>query len=312
VKRHRLSIGLLCLSLVSVPPRLAAAQDDPRPDTGASVAATTNPAAEPIPEGGRPPRYRRGDERSQFDRGYDRSPFERGDAMGPPPGEFPRRYWGDGGRLGDGRRGDGMRGGDLQPDEISEEKWAEVERFMKEHSPRRIRRFEDVPEERKERLRQFMTRRFDGIQQSRVQDPTLYELRVKRIEIEDEIFDLGLELKDAERGESQATRAKLRAKLKELVENGLAERKHWLARAEQRVNTERDGIKRQEENLESFVDNQLRGMIEQDRWPALGSDPAMASPRPPQDRPGPGQGGGPRFRGGEGRFAAPTTRPGTD
>ena len=205
-----------------------------------------------------------------------------------------------------GGPGPGTPGVDNPSEELSPEKWGEVERFMRENSPQRMKRLEEVPEERRENLRRFMIRRFDSIQQNKEQDPSLYEIRVKRLKIEDDIFTLGLEFKDADKGDAQAIRAKLRGKVKDLVENRLAERKHWVAKAEQKLKQERDALKREEANVENMVENHVRGITEQDRWPALGGGDAMASPRPPQgDRPGQG----PRFRGGDARFAAPSTMP---
>lgn len=173
----------------------------------------------------------------------------------------------------------------LRPwEEISDEKWAAVERFMKAHSPERLKRLDEVPDERREMIRRSIVRRFDSMQQAREREPKMYELRLKRMRIEDEIFTLGLKLKELVKPDAvEKTRKELRAQVKALLENRLSERRLRLEQAEQRLKEERKGLQREEEGLAEIVERHLKWLVEEDRWPGLGEPPPRAGP-PLDDR----------------------------
>ena len=208
-------------------------------------------------------------------------------------------------RQGDGRDRSGpewrreYRG--MRPwEEITDEKWAAVERFMKAHSPERLKRLDEVPEERREMIRRSIVRRFDSMQQAREREPEMYDLRLKRMRLEDEIFTLGLKLKELVKPDAvEKTREQLREQVKALLENRLSERRLRLQQAEQRLQEERKGLQREEEGLGEIVEKHLKWLVEEDRWPGLGEPPPRPGP-PPEER-------ARRFRemSGEGRERAP-------
>src|SRR5205823_4356852 len=75
------------------------------------------------------------------------------------------------------------------PDEpISDEKWKQIEELMKKYSPQRWERLQEVPEDRRDDIRRAMARRYDLLERLKEQEPAVYDLRLKRLAIEDQIF----------------------------------------------------------------------------------------------------------------------------
>ena len=195
-----------------------------------------------------------------------------------------------GDRGGDGRERGGpewrreYRG--MRPwEEITDEKWAAVERFMKAHSPERLRRLDEVPEDRREMVRRSIVRRFDSLQQTQEREPEMYDLRVERMRLEDEIFTMALKLKEVVKPDAvEKTRKELRTKVKALLENRLSERRLRLQQAERRLEEERKGLQREEAELAEIVEKRVTGLLEEDRWPGLGELIDRPGMPPPEDR----------------------------
>src|SRR5437763_460721 len=113
----------------------------------------------------------------------------------------------------DGSRPDGMRPGDAMrrrewwrengpgagaaptTRSISPEEWQDIERFMTTRSPKRWAKFNEMPDdERKQRLGGFVVVRYRAMQELKQNDPAMFDIRLRRLPIEDEIFELGWQL----------------------------------------------------------------------------------------------------------------------
>ena len=211
-------------------------------------------------------------------------------------------------------------------EEMTDERWAAIEKFMKTHSPERTRRLEEVPEDRRDNLKRAIARRYDQIHQIREREPGMYELRLKRLAIEDQIFALSLQLKEESTSETvKQLHGKLDEQVTALFRNSVQERRLRLKQARQRLDQAQTKLEEDRANEQAIVKALVKGIIEEDRWPTLGP-PAPGDPRlggeGPRGPGGPGGPGGPsgpgepggRFRGpggGEGRerSAAPATQP---
>jgi hypothetical protein len=123
---------------------------------------------------------------------------------------------------------------------VAPETWTKVSAFMKINSPRRFELFQqDVTDQaHKERLKQSMAARYKWLEDLKARDPALYELRVKRITIEDQIFGLGYDLRHGE-GEASKIHDKLRAQVSSLFDNRVSEHRLLLSQLEQKVSAEK-------------------------------------------------------------------------
>src|SRR5438046_2418472 len=81
---------------------------------------------------------------------------------------------------------------------LSPEEWADASKFMKEHSPKRWESYEKLPPEQQDRLQRAISMRWRTLQQLKDSEPEIYKMRVKRMELEDEIFTLTRDLRHAD------------------------------------------------------------------------------------------------------------------
>lgn len=120
----------------------------------------------------------------------------------------------------------------------------EVSQFLREYSPNRWRALESLPEEGRERraVMAFAVARWRGIQELKEAEPALYDLKLKQLKVEDDIYGLlAVKLPPAER---EPLRPKVRESVEQLVNLRMAER-------ELRVESLRKQLKEEEERLAS-------------------------------------------------------------
>jgi hypothetical protein len=198
------------------------------------------------------------------------------------PQQSPVPFRTDGGERRLEGRGDGMRGfrggneewrrGDARPDnpnfaEPSKEEWEDVRKFMDKYSPKRLARMEDIADDtRQQFVRNMAAARYRAIQEIKQRDEKLYEIRLKRMKIEDDVFALSWDAKGADKPEKP--RAELRSKLREMVLSSLEERKYHLQRAAERLKQSQKEIQEdeQDQRIDAAVDAKMREM-DDDRWP---------------------------------------------
>ena len=185
-------------------------------------------------------------------------------------------------------------------EEPSPEEWEEVSAFTKQHSPNRWDSFIKLPEEKRDRVRRFMYWRFRQVKQLEENDPEMYALHLKRLNVEDAIFPLAWEIRSADGNETKevvAAREQLHKHVVTLVELGLKEREARLERMRRRLHGEEEQLSadrgRQAELVEQRMEEILRprGGV----WGMGGGRPfvggpegrggePIGGPRPPEGR----------------------------
>ena len=181
------------------------------------------------------------------------------------------------GRGGEWRRGDGRadgRGGDnfLNFDEPSDEEWKEIEAFMKKYSPKRLERLSDIgDEQRQQGLRNLFAARYRAMEEMKERDPEIYELRLERMPVEDEVFALGWDLAQDRVDEPEAReelKKTLRRHLRKLVKSRLRERALRLKQMEQQLDQAQEKLKDDldEKRVDEAIEANLEDIVEE-RWP---------------------------------------------
>ncbi len=151
----------------------------------------------------------------------------------------------------DFRRGLGVTpgGGAGQLPPMTDEEKTEIEQFMKSYSPRRWEKFQDVPEDRRDKILSNIRAQYRWMKRLKEEDAEIYDIRIKRLPIEDEMFALGWEMRQ-EAHPTEATRKKLRDQVRLFVDNSLAERRVRLARWQDRLKQEQLWLADQQSSLQ--------------------------------------------------------------
>lgn len=141
----------------------------------------------------------------------------------------------------------GSGAGQLPP--MTDEEKTEIEQFMKSYSPRRWEKFQDVPEDRKDKILSNIRAQYRWMKRLKDEDAEIYDIRIKRLPIEDEMFALGWEMRQESRA-TEATRKKLKDQVRLFVDNSLAERRVRLARWQDRLKQEQQWLAEQQSSLQ--------------------------------------------------------------
>lgn len=164
-------------------------------------------------------------------------------------------------------RRDGVRGfgrermGTYNPDgvnpqaPVTNEEQAEVEKFMSTYSPKRWEKSKSIRPDKKNDLLRLMRNQMRSLQRMKLEDPKIYELRLQRLPLEDDIFSLGWQVKHpTEGGESEEQlRAKLRQKIREFVDNSLAEQTLRIEHMQERLRRQQDDLNAAQKKLKDFA-----------------------------------------------------------
>jgi hypothetical protein len=203
------------------------------------------------------------------------SPGDR-DGRGDGRGEFrdmrERRPGGGGG--GDDMRtrggvgpGGGGGGGEWRRDNFADpdtDEWDKIKAFMKQHSPERLNRLEEIGDEkRQEAVRNMFAARYRMLQEVKERDPELYDIRLKRLPVEDKAFELSWRLMRKQAEKPEEARKQLRAQLRELVKSRLQERAVHLRHMEQRLKLEEQRMQAEEQRIEETVEANLSDLAEE-------------------------------------------------
>src|SRR4051812_46190452 len=85
-------------------------------------------------------------------------------------------------------RGEGWRR------DLTDAERTEVEEFFKSKSPKRYEKYDQLSDERKQKLLEAVGGQYRMLQRLQKDDPEMYQVRVSRLPIEDEMFALAWEL----------------------------------------------------------------------------------------------------------------------
>jgi hypothetical protein len=132
-------------------------------------------------------------------------------------------------------------------DTVSDE---EIKDFMSKHSPERWRRMDGLPPERKEKLMGFIRTQYYWLERLKQEDPEVYALRLKRLPIEDKMFELSW----SSRGDAKQS-DELREQVKLFLDSSLAERKLRLDRWETKLREQQQTFNREKARLDEALAN---------------------------------------------------------
>ena len=203
-------------------------------------------------------------------------------ATSPPPPPPMDGYGGGGYRR--------WRGGGRWGMEIPSQEWELAAQFMEQHSPRRWRAYQSLPDERRQGVRRMIYVRYRNLQQLRGDDPELYDVRMRQLVMEDDIWRLVDELRASTSEEQrEPIIQQIRQRVQETTALWLKEREHRLARQEAVLQTMREDLATDRQNLEEIINERVSREVERARLPE------NAHPEPPYDaRPEEGGPGGDR------------------
>ena len=158
---------------------------------------------------------------------------------------------------------------------LSEQEKGEISNVMRTYSPERFRRLDEVPgEERKDKIFDSIAAQYRMLQRMKHEDPEIYDLRLKRLPIEDKMFELRWKLNHDNPNDNvdpRELRKVLREQLGLFVENCLTERRI-------RVNRAQALLQRAESEKEQLINAALEN-DRADRLRELADPRYMASPR---------------------------------
>lgn len=165
---------------------------------------------------------------------------------------------GQGAREGGWRRGDAPRAAAAAASAaaappLTEEERREIEQFIRTHSPRRWQKLSDVADERKQRFVEVARPRYRMLQRLRQDDPELYDIRMKRLPIEDSMFALGWELKRDDPKNEASVRQQLSQQIRLFVDSQFEERKLRLDRVRQRLRQQQEALDQDQALLDRDV-----------------------------------------------------------
>jgi hypothetical protein len=148
----------------------------------------------------------------------------------------PDREKGDKGEWG-GERGE--RGfGPRRELKVTDEEWVEIAKFMSENSPNMWAVFDNLHEKHKAGAKSNIARRYFSLKSLGQRDPTLYEIELRRVKIEDGIFGIVGDIRktgDQEREKQKKLKEQLHDKVEELWAVRMEDRAVQLARIERQL-----------------------------------------------------------------------------
>jgi hypothetical protein len=170
-----------------------------------------------------------------------------GDRRGPGDGRPPGM--GPGFRRGDGRWS-------VPPDD---DEWARIQKFMKEHSPRRWDALAKLTSEQQNRLKSVIWRRYRLLEIIKANnDENFYNLRVKRLEIEDEIFGLTRDLRTASSEKEVEIHRKLKETIGQLLDVGVLEHQARISRWEKMIADEKITMDKEKLDREGLIKKHMK------------------------------------------------------
>ena len=163
--------------------------------------------------------------------------------------------------------------------------WEEISTFMKEHSPARfnvITNLSDVP--RKFNLMVVAARAYRNVQRVQGDDPELAKIMVTAIELDDRVFDLVSQYRQARRAgdysHEAALRQELQGKIGELIDTNLKERKLRVERLARTLKQQQDQLAADERNREQLVQKRVSAFLDGQRLEPTTEPAVNASIRP--------------------------------
>jgi hypothetical protein len=149
---------------------------------------------------------------------------------------------------------------------VSEKDKTDAMIFMKEHSPNRFTAIDSLPEgERKTNVKELAARNYLNWMKVMREDPELYAVILKRVAVEDDIFDLVTQLHKDSPEKVDATRAKLKDKVAALVDVGIEERRLRLKRLQKTVDEQQQKLADDSSHRDTLVSERLKTILSDEK-----------------------------------------------
>ncbi|HET6249879.1 MAG TPA: hypothetical protein VFE47_19470 [Tepidisphaeraceae bacterium] len=144
----------------------------------------------------------------------------------------------------------------MHPGRVSEEEWAAAKAFLEVHSRNRVRLIDEkISGEPREGLKRFLVNKWHSIMQLQSQSPELYKTKVREVELDDLIFGDCLDLKQGQ-GNAKEIQAKLNARITELFNLGLTERKQRMKLVENSLVEQKKSLENDEHDKARLIQQQ--------------------------------------------------------
>ncbi len=169
----------------------------------------------------------------------------------------------------------------------TDEEWAQVTQFMKEHSPKRWAAMEQLLGEGKSgpKVRHWMYVRWKMLQTLRQESKDLYNQQIRTVKLEDDIFGLGREYRNSKDDSAKkAIQEAIRGKTVELLRAGIEERKLRIQQIESLLKQEKERLEKDGHNFDSLVNRRVEAELSsvQPLLPHHRPEPPPPSPEGPQ------------------------------
>jgi hypothetical protein len=169
------------------------------------------------------------------------------------------------GPMGRGMMGRGSAGGaGRAPGSApSPEEWAEISQFMREHSPLRWEQYEKLGPEAQKRLETVIIERYRTLQRLKQDSPEIYEIRMKRLPLEDRIFRLSREVRRAKGNSDKAAplRQELTMAVARWIKLGFDEQEARIKQLQDQVDRMTARLKNEQAQSEELIKNRVE-MVE--------------------------------------------------
>lgn len=144
----------------------------------------------------------------------------------------------------------------------SDEEWPEVVAMMAEISPNGFKVFEqlDPKSDRYRRFRDITYFHYRMLLWSRSEDPALYQVRVDRLKLEDQIFGMVKNIKPDEAPPPEML-AQLQTKVGELVDLNARERQVRIERMEKMVANEKQKLQTDVDRRNEIIDGKIKKVL---------------------------------------------------
>ncbi len=164
--------------------------------------------------------------------------------------------------------------------EPTEDEWADISRFMQQNCPRRWDAYQALHPNQQGRLKMVMANSYWTLQRLQRSDPQIYDLRMQRLPIEDEIFGLAHDMKASD-GPKEAMRAQMAKRLAEWFDIGLKIQQLRVAQLESQLTSAKERLTEQQTDRDRLIKRQLT-LVEKNG----GNLGEMSQPLDPPERPG--------------------------
>lgn len=171
--------------------------------------------------------------------------------------------------------------------EISDEEWESALLFFKQHSPERMAALEGLDNSRKRRFRPIIATRYESIQSLEGVNPELHQIKIRQLEIEDQIFALKREHNDVtpKSPEAQKLREQMRQVVAELIQSRVQERKVRINRIQKLLAQEQKKLVEDERRQEQMINRHTEAVLRSDDDPVLNPRELREEPRSPRRDP---------------------------